>query len=197
LTVNNWFLGDKEFIDLVKKNKDAAFAYLVDSYSNKIYGTCVNMVRHAEDAEDLVQEVFTSVYLSISYFNGNSTLSTWIYAIALNKSKEFIRNKTRKKRQGTLTILDDTTDSQIHSANVNFYHPGVQLEDKERAEILFAAIDQLAENQREAYLLSKVEGHSYVEIAEMLELSVSSIESLLFRAKKRLKELLYDYYHKN
>ncbi|MFT5777526.1 MAG: RNA polymerase sigma factor (sigma-70 family) [Crocinitomicaceae bacterium] len=190
-------MGDKEFIDLVEQNKDAAFAYLVDSYSGKIYGTCVNMVRHSEDAEDLVQEVFTSIYLSISKFSGNSSLSTWIYAIALNKSKEFIRNKTRLKRQGTLTILDDTTDSQVPTSSINFYHPGVQLEDKELAKILFSAIDQLADNQREAYILSKVEGHSYSEIAEMLELSVSSIESLLFRAKRRLKELLHDYYYKN
>ncbi|MFT5858316.1 MAG: RNA polymerase sigma factor (sigma-70 family) [Flavobacteriaceae bacterium] len=155
------------------------------------------MVRNSEDAEDLVQEVFTSIYLSIDKFSGKSKLSTWIYAISLNKSKEFIRNKTRLKRQGTLTILDDEAVGLVPSSATNFYHPGIQLEDKEKAEILFEAIDQLADNQKEAYLLSKVEGHSYVEISEMMQLSISSIESLLFRAKRRLKELLHDYYYKN
>ena len=154
------------------------------------------MVRNSEDAEDLVQEVFTSIYLSIDKFNGKSKLYTWIYAIALNKSKEFIRNKTRLKRQGTLTILDDEAVGIVPLSATNFYHPGVQLEDKEKAEILFNAIGQLADNQRQAYLLSKVEGHSYIEISEIMDLSISSIESLLFRAKKRLKELLHDYYYK-
>ena len=155
------------------------------------------MVRNPKDAEDLVQEVFTSIYISIDNFSGNSKLSTWIYAIALNKSKEFLRNKTRLKRQGTITVLDDHDSGIVPSGTVNFYHPGVELEDKEKAKVLFDAIDQLAENQKDAYILSKIEGYSYMEISEKMGLSVSSIESLLFRAKKRLKELLSDYYYKN
>ena len=80
---------------------------------------------------------------------------------------------------------------------VNFNHPGVQLEDQEKANILFQAIDALAENQAIAYRLAKIEGYSYVEIGEMMEMSVSSVESLLFRANKRLRELLSDYYKEN
>lgn len=154
------------------------------------------MLRNTEDAEDVVQEVFVAIYLSLDSFGGNSKLSTWIYAITQNKGKEFLRSKTRLKRQGTLTVVDEIVEGSARNT-VNFNHPGVQLEDKEQAKILFDAIDALAENQGRAYRLAKIEGYSYVEIGEIMEMSVSSVESLLFRANKRLRELLSDYYQEN
>lgn len=189
-------MTEEQFIDCAKGDKDKAFAYLTTAYAQKIYGSCIQLVRNTEDAEDLVQEVFVSIYLSLDAFEGNSKLSTWIYAITHNKAKEFLRNKTRLKRSGTLTILDDHAEG-ISSHTVNFNHPGVQLEDKEKAAILFEAIESLAENQSRAYRLAKIEGYSYTEIAEILELSVSSVESLLFRANKRLREILADFYQKS
>lgn len=189
-------MTENEFIDCAKRDKDAAFAYLTDAYAQKIYGSCIQLIRNAEDAEDLVQEVFVSIYLSLDSFGGKSKLSTWIYAITHNKAKEFIRNKTRLKRRGTLTIIDEHSEG-MSAHTVNFNHPGVQLEDKERAAILFEAIDSLAENQSRAYRLAKIEGYSYTEISEILELSVSSVESLLFRANKKLKVILADFYQKN
>ncbi|MDG1331088.1 MAG: sigma-70 family RNA polymerase sigma factor [Crocinitomicaceae bacterium] len=193
---NNANLTEQEFITCAKQDKDAAFSYLTSTYAQKIYGSCIQLLRNSEDAEDLVQEVFVSIYLSLDSFGGKSKLSTWIYAITHNKAKEFLRNKTRLKRSGTLTILDEHAEG-ISSHTINFNHPGVQLEDKERAAVLFEAIDSLAENQARAYRLAKIEGYSYAEIGEIMELSVSSIESLLFRANKCLREILADFYQKN
>jgi RNA polymerase sigma-70 factor, ECF subfamily len=190
-------LDDQSFIELAQKNKDRAFNYLVDQYSGLVFNTCVNLLRNREDAEDLTQEVFTTVYISLDKFEGKSKLSTWIYSISLNKSKEFLRSKTRKKRFGIFTVLEKEDSHFVPEQTINFEHPGVQLENKERAEILFNAIDQLAENQKTAYMMHKIEGISYSEIAEVLETSVSSVESLMFRAKKRLQELLTEYYEKN
>ena len=85
----------------------------------------------------------------------------------------------------------------VPTATIEFDHPGVLLENKERTQILFDAIDQLAENQKIAYTMHKIEGISYSEIAELTELSVSSVESLMFRAKKKLQQLLEDYYKEN
>lgn len=180
----------------MRKDKDKAFSWLTDAYAQKVYGSCLLLLRNTEDAEDLVQEVFVAVYLSLESFEGNSKLSTWIYAITQNKGKEFLRSKTRLKRQGTLTVVDEMVEGSAQNM-VNFNHPGVQLEDQEKAKILFQAIDALAENQATAYRLAKIEGYSYVEIGEMMEMSVSSVESLLFRANKRLRELLSDYYKEN
>ena len=78
-----------------------------------------------------------------------------------------------------------------------FNHPGIQLENKEKSEILFAAINKLPETQRIVYTLNKVDDLSYQEVSEVTQKSISSVESLLFRAKKNLKELLYDYYKKD
>ena len=195
-TKNNAILTEQEFIDCAKRDTDAAFAYLTSAYAQKIYASCMQMLRNTEDAEDLVQEVFVSIYLSLDSFEGKSKLSTWIYAITHNKAKEFIRNKTRQKRSGTLTILDEYSEG-LSSHTINFNHPGVQLEDKEKAAVLFEAIDSLAENQARAYRLAKIEGYSYSEIADIMELSVSSIESLLFRANKRLRVILAGFYRKS
>jgi RNA polymerase sigma-70 factor (ECF subfamily) len=190
-------LDDQSFLELSRKSKDRAFNYLVDAYSSKVFNTCINLIRNREDAEDVTQEVFTAVYLSLDTFGGDSKLSTWIYSIALNKSKEFLRKKTRKKRSVMMTTLEKDDSHIVPTATIEFDHPGVLLENKERTQILFDAIDQLAENQKIAYTMHKIEGISYSEIAELTQLSVSSVESLMFRAKKKLQQLLEDYYKEN
>lgn len=190
-------LDDHSILFSLANDKERGFNHLVDAYASRVFNTCLNLLRNREDAEDLTQEVFTSIYTSLDSFEGNSKLSTWIYAIAINKSKEFLRKKTRKKRFGFHTEIEQEDSHFVPSAVIEFHHPGVALEDKERAAILFNAIDQLAENQRLAYTLNKIEGRSYQEVAEILDLSVSSVESLLFRAKQRLQKLLKEYYEEN
>ena len=190
-------MSSEDIISLFKTNKNAAFNLLVDRYGEKVFNVCAYQLRSKEDAEDVAQESFTAIYLGMDTFKGNSKLSTWIYSIALNKCKEFIRNKTRKKRSGFLTVLTRDDSHTVPIQTIDFYTPATQLEDKERSEIFFLAVDQLAENQKQAYIFSKIEGYSYSEIADMMDLSVSSVESLLFRSKKRLKQLLEDYYEKS
>lgn len=190
-------MDPEEINQLLKIDKNKAFNLIVQHFGDKVFSNCAYQLRSREDAEDVTQEVFTSIFLTLDKFEGKSKLSTWIYAVTSNKCKEFIRTKTRKKRLGFLVPLFDKKSEVIHSPVIDYYNPLIQLEDKEKAKILFDAIEQLAENQKRAYVHSKVEGYSYSEISEMMDLSVSSIESLLFRAKKRLQELLGDYYEKN
>lgn len=185
---------DQDFLVLLRKNKDRAYRYLVDTYAGMIYNTCFNLVRSVEDAEDLVQEVFTAVYLSLDSFEGNSKVSTWVYSIAINKSKEFLRSKTRKKRSGHMVVIEKEESHFLPSQVIDFDHPGVKMEDKELAAVLFSAIDQLSENQQVAFVMHKIEGYSYEEISRKMDLSISSVESLMFRARKKLKELLENYY---
>ena len=190
-------MDPEEIKQLLKIDKNKAFNLIVQHFGDKVFSNCAFQLRSREDAEDVTQEVFASIFLTLDKFEGNSKLSTWIYAVTSNKCKEFIRTKTRKKRLGFLVPLFDEKTEVNHAPIIDYYNPLIQLEDKEKAKILFDAIEQLAENQKRAYVHSKVEGYSYSEISEMMDLSVSSIESLLFRAKKRLQELLGDYYEKN
>lgn len=138
-------LDDQSILESFSKNKERGFSHLVDAYSTRVYSTCFNLLRNQEDSEDVTQEVFTSIYMSLESFEGKSKLSTWIYSIAVNKSKEFLRSKGRKKRFGFHTEIEKEDSHFVPSQIVEYHHPGVALEDKERANILFNAIDQLAE----------------------------------------------------
>lgn len=190
-------MSEAVFIQDLKQGRSGTYEALVKQFASKVYNTCLGMIQNEEDAEDVTQEVFIEVFQSVKEFNEASSLSTWIYRISVSKSLEFLRKKRAQKRFAFVIGLFGKEDRIHRSDNSPFYHPGVQLENKERAAILFKAIDQLAENQRAAFILHKTEGLSYAEIAEVLEVSVSSVESLMVRARQNLQKLLGDYYEKN
>ena len=160
-----------------------------------MFSTCISFVPNKEDAEDISQEVFIEVFKAIHKFKGQSKLSTWIYRITTNKCLEFIRKKNTKKRFAFLQNIggkDLPLDKTNYFTEIN--HPGILLEHKQTSETLFYAINQLSEDQRIVFTLHKVECKSYQEISEIIEKSVSSVESLMFRAKKNLRKLLENFY---
>jgi len=155
-------------------------------------------VPNKEDAEDIAQEVFLEVFKGIRKFKGNSKLSSWIYRITVNKSLEFIRKKNTKKRFAFFQALKgDEMPLDKTSYFTEFKHPGILLENKEDSERLYVAINRLPDDQKIAFTLSKIQGLTYKEISEITEKSISSIESLLFRAKKNLQKDLYNFYKSN
>ncbi len=191
-------MEEKNFLTNLKNAEPAAYEKLLDDFQQRVFSTCISFVPNKEDAEDIAQEVFIEVFNSIHTFKGDSKLSTWIYRISTNKCLEFIRKKNTKKRFGFMQSLLGN-DIAIDRSNyfTEFNHPGIQLENKEKNEILFAAINRLPEAQRIVYTLNKIDDMSYLEVSEITQKSISSIESLLFRAKKNLQELLHDYYKKD
>ncbi len=190
-------LEEQNFVEALREGNNQAYGQLLDEYKQKVFGTCISFVPNQEDAEDIAQEVFVEVFNSIGKFKGDSKLTTWIYRISVNKSLEFIRKKNTKKRFGfRQSLLGNDLPIDRSSYFTEFKHPGIQLENKEKSEILFAAINQLPETQRIVYTLNKIDDLSYQEVSEITNKTVSSIESLLFRAKKNLQKLLHDYYKK-
>lgn len=190
-------MEERQLLEQLREQNQEAYSYLIDGFQKKVFNTCLSFVPNSEDAEDLAQEVFIEVFNSIEKFKGNSKLSTWIYRIAVNKCLEFIRKKKTKKRFGFRQSISDT-DLPIDRKGyfTEFNHPGVQLENKEKSELLFSMINQLPESQKVVFTLSNIDGLSYKEISEVTEKSISSIESLLFRARKNLKQKLMDFYKK-
>ncbi|MEX0314432.1 MAG: RNA polymerase sigma factor [Allomuricauda sp.] len=188
-------MEDKQFLEDLKDHKQSAYRRLLDEYQTKVFNTCISFVPNKEDAEDIAQEVFVEVYNSIGKFKGNSKLSTWIYRVAVNKSLEFIRKKSAKKRFGFMqSITGGSTPMDKSTYFTDFDHPGVQLENKEKSEVLFNAIHKLPETQKVVFTLHKIDELSYKEISEITEKSISSIESILFRARKNLRKILTVYY---
>ena len=178
---------EKKIIELIVNGDRMAMRSLFETNKDRVFNTCLSLLQNYEDAEDQTQEVFITVFKSIHSFRGESGLQTWIYRIAINKCKDFIKRKNAKKRLSFLTTLlnDNTTEKAI-----NFDHPGIIFENKEKAKILFEVLKELPENQKIAFTLNKLEDLSYKEIAEIMLLSIGSIESLIFRAKMNLRKLI-------
>ena len=190
-------MTETKFIEELKLKSTMAYGKLVDDFQQKVFGTCISFVPNKEDAEDIAQEVFVEVFNSISKFKGDSKLSTWIYRITTNKCLEFIRKKNTKKR---FAFLQSITGNAIPFDKTNYFtdinHPGIVLENKELNATLFKAINSLPESQSVVFTLHKIDGKSYQEVAEITNRSLSSVESVMFRAKKNLQKTL-EYYYKN
>ncbi len=186
-------MNELELIQQLREGDELAFKSLVGAYQDMVYNTALGIVQNAEDAEDVAQEVFIQVYRSIDQFKGDARLSTWIYRITTTKALDHIRSRRRKKRFAFITSLFGPNDELVHEP-VDFQHPGVSLDRKEQAALLFQTINQLPDNQKVAFTLHKTEGLSYQEIADVMQLSVSAVESLLFRARQNLRKLLEKHY---
>lgn len=191
-------MTETEFIEQLKSKRREAYAKLLDDFQHKVYATCLSFVPNKEDAEDIAQDVFVEVFNSITKFKGQSKLSTWIYRITTNKCLEFIRKRNTKKRFAFLQSLSvESFDIDRTNYFTEMNHPGIILENKEKSETLFLAINGLPEAQRIAFTLHKIDGKSYQEISEITEKSISSVESIMFRAKKNLQKSLEHFYKNN
>jgi RNA polymerase sigma-70 factor (ECF subfamily) len=176
---------------LTSVNEDD-FRLLVERHQARVINTCYGFLGTKEDAEDAAQEVFIEVFRSLNSFRNESMLSTWIYRIAVTRSLDAVRARNRVKRLGHLKRLLGLDDAE--GASPEHLAPDVQLEEKERLELLLRAIEALPENQRVAVTLAKLEGFTYAEVAGIMETSLSSVESLLFRGRKNLEKTLTRYF---
>ncbi len=186
-----------EIIDIegLKAGDENAFRQFVDTYKKDLYNLCLNIVTNAEDAEDLAQEAFIQAYHSVKTFREGAQLKTWLYRIAINKCYDHLRWKKRKKRFAFTQPLYNREDEPIEIPS-NFQHPGIVMDNKETAKVLFAAIESLPDNQQTAFVLFEMQGMDYRQIAETMDMSVSAVESLLFRARASLRKKLEGYYSK-
>ncbi len=178
-------MEEKNLIKNLKEGDENAFKFLVKNYKGYIFNTSLSIIQNTDEADDVSQEVFIQIFKSIEGFKGKSSLSTWIYRITISKCFEYLRFKKRKKRFSQIINLFRDDGSTIDIPQ--FEHPGVQLEKKEDAKLLFDAIETLNNEQKTAYILKNVQGLSYKKISKVMKKSTSSIESLIFRAKKNLK----------
>jgi len=185
--------SDRILIDKILAGEQLAFKELVEKYQTMVINTCKGFLHDKADAEDISQEVFIEVFSSLGHFRKEAKLSTWMYRIAVNKSLNFLRSK--KRRQWIQSFEDalgwSRSDQREPSETI---HPGVEMESKEEAMLLHNTINSLSENQRIAFTLNKYEDLSYSEIAEVMDVSVSSVESLIHRSKINLQQKLLNYY---
>lgn len=189
--------SDNEMPTESDEKQAGAFRNLVEAEKDRVLNICYRFVNNAEDAEDLAQETFMEVYRSIAEFREDSSISTWIYRIAVSKSLNHIRNRNRLKRRGSLSKTADFVKETAEIPAPKSDNPDEVLEQKERQAILYQALNDLPSKQRIAFTLSKYDEMNYREIATILKTSVPSVESLIHRAKANLQKKLYAYYGKH
>ncbi len=181
-------MNEASLIQALRQADETACRLLVETYRNRVYHTVLTILQDPAEAEDAAQEVFIKVFETIHSFRGDAGLSTWIYRIAVNKALDKLR---RKKRRAFLQNILPVTDSAQHTEP--FYHPGVAMDKKEEAAVLFKAVSMLSARQQTAFTLIKIQGMSYAEAAYSMELSVKAIESLVSRAKQQMQKTLAAY----
>ena len=186
----------EEFIHKLKNNDEEAFNLLVKTLQDRIYNLALRIVRNVEEAEEILQETFLSVFDKIDSFQGKSKLSTWIYAIASNAAL----SKIRKKSNDTVTFDDETSLNLetflLKNARENFQ---LNKEDTlvmtELREKLETAIDSLPEGYKELFLLKEVEKFQIKEIAQILHLNPGVVKTRLHRARLQLRAILSEYWN--
>lgn len=182
-------------IQLLKNGNIPAFTQVVNIYQRQVFTTCLGFVHNAQDAEDLAQDVFVEVYRSISKFRSEAKLSTWIYRIAVNKSLNHLRKNKKNKMLvyiETLFAGPGTPESEMHPVSEST-EADKDVNGKELLKVLNDAIDSLPKNQKTAFVLAKFDELSYQEITEIMKISLSSVESLIHRAKLGLQKKLINF----
>ena len=179
---------EQDILKKLKAGDKSAFSELVSIHQKKVINTCYKFLLNKLDAEDIAQEVFIEVFQSIKSFHGKSKLSTWIYRIAVTKSLDEIKKRKRKKRIssiGKVLHLEDIVNWVAGGSK-----PDKLLSEKENMNEVMLALDKLPDNQRVAFTLSKIEGYTNPEIAEIMKTTIEAVESLIYRAKKKVSNEL-------
>lgn len=186
-------MSDKDLIEQTLNGDHSHFRHLVDKYKLQVQRTCYGFTQSRSDAEDIAQEVFIEVFESLGSFRHESKFSTWIYRIAVNKSLNHLR---RQKRRLVMQNLEDLLVGK-GKAETREYVDDNRLPDDftdpdENLKRLKLALNELPNNQRIAITLYTYQQLSYKQISEVMDISVSSVESLIFRSKRNLRKILVD-----
>ena len=182
--------ADAEMLQAVLAGDGTAYQGLVEKYQNRVYAMIYGMVRNAEDARDLTQEAFVKAFRNLKSFRLESSFYTWLYRIAMNLAIDHTRKQKRRETKefdeqvGTRNSEGDL--SEIHRAE----SPRKALERKPLMAAINDALQKLPEEQRQIVVLREVQGLSYREISEVMDIPEGTVMSRLYYARKKLQKLL-------
>jgi RNA polymerase sigma-70 factor, ECF subfamily len=187
---------ESEFIEKLKAGDAKAFDTLVIRYANDVYGLLLRITEDVKEAEDLMQETFLSALKAIHKFRGDAELKTWLFRIAINKSKNRFRWWKRRKRESTVSLDAPIGESETPMSEMvesGLINPEESILQKERENVLNKALRELPEIFREAVILCDIEGLSYEEIAATLEINLGTVKSRIARGRLELRKKLQSF----
>lgn len=174
---------ENEIIRSVLDGDMQAFETIVRSYEKQVYNLALRMVGNPEDAADMAQETFIKAYKALGSFRNDSKFSVWLYRIATNVCIDFLR-RNRHGKSVSLTA-DDDEDTQLDIPDLSA-DPEELLSRKMTADAVRRGLETLCEQHRSVLILREINGLSYEEIAQTLDIDIGTVKSRIFRARKRL-----------
>jgi RNA polymerase sigma-70 factor (ECF subfamily) len=178
------------------EDREREFRALIAEYHAKVYNLIYRYIGDAEEAEDLTQDTFVCAFRAWSSFRGDSAVFTWLYRIAINLSKNRLKQLKRKRSAEPLSLDEplqtdeDRVEREVEDWSLS---PEKALESKELGLFLAAQVTRLPPDFREVVILRDYESLSYQEVAEVVGCSVKAVKSRLFRARTILRDRLRRY----
>lgn len=184
--------ADKELLEAVLAGDTTAYRGLVEKYQGRVYAMTYGMLRNREDARDITQEAFVKAYHNLESFRLESSFYTWLYRIAMNLAIDFVR---KRKRRPTTSFEEGVAAREGDGSIAAIHHQDSPRRTMERQQLygrIMDAMEKLPDDQRQVVLLRELEGLSYKEISEVMDIPEGTVMSRLFYARKKLQKLLAD-----
>jgi RNA polymerase sigma-70 factor (ECF subfamily) len=183
---------DRELVLAARRGDRDAFRTLFDRYHRRAYSLAYGLLRHEEDALDVVQDAFIKAHKYLDKFEGNSSFYTWLYRIVMNLAIDHLRKHRRQKPvEIDETKLDDGTDGAL-LPRILGGNPGRALMDKQIRARIDQALGELSDNHRAVLVMRELDGMSYEEMAQAMDCSKGTIMSRLFHARRNMQKRLLD-----
>jgi RNA polymerase sigma-70 factor (ECF subfamily) len=182
---------DAALIERCRAGDVAAFEPLVEKYRQRVWRLAYNLLRDREEAWDVAQEAFIRAYQALPSFRGQSAFYTWLYRIVMNVAADRARSRGARGRAfGTERVPEEEWDRVLPDQNPAEEAPDAAAARREQRRKIDQALGTLPEHHRKIVVLSDLEGLSYREIADTLEIPMGTVMSRLHNARKRLREAL-------
>lgn len=179
--------SDDVLVKLVQEGNKQAYNILVIRYQHKVFDVALKFVNNHFDANDIAQEAFVKAYRSIGNFRGESSFYTWLYRIVVNTAKTFL--ESNNKHRYNLDVDAPEFESQdSHGVLTTHDSPDKLIESDELQKVIFKALQELPEDQRQALSLREIEGMSYEDIALAMQIPIGTVRSRIFRARQYIEE---------
>ncbi len=178
---------EAELISRCQQGDQEALKEIFNQYREKIYRVAYGVVRHREDALDIVQEVFVKIFRSIGNYKGKSSFYTYLYRTAMNTAIDSVR----KRKKFIASSIDE--EGAFQPSDVAEKRPDAILIDKELEGKVKKAMEKLPEDQRAALVFREIEGLSYQEMADAMGCSIGTVMSRLHYGRMRMQKLLKGY----
>jgi RNA polymerase sigma-70 factor (ECF subfamily) len=187
---------DAELVERAQQGDRDAFGTLVDRYQEKVYSICYGKLKDEQDSLDVTQDVFVKVFRYLEDFNHNSSFYTWLYRIAVNTSIDFLRKQSRQAQVDYDDSIKSDEDVEGHdnlTPSTLGVEPDRAYNRKELRNKMLEALESLSDKHRTILNLREVEGLSYKEMADVLDISKGTVMSRLYHARQYFQEALDEY----